>query len=87
MVRVFLGPFQFQILENVRSYVNDKLQPVQHQAQSAYYVVTLVTDRLFNNPIGKLALISMESTVSTVHNCIDYYIPPLAGDATESSQL
>ena len=37
MVRVFLGPFQFQILENVRSYVNDKLQV-------AYYFVTLVVD-------------------------------------------
>lgn len=65
-------------MTTTRSYVNNKIQPVSDTVSSA-------TDLLLNNPIGRLALGSMELSLSTVHNCIDFFLPPVADEDPEKS--
>ena len=60
-------------MTTTRSYVNTKIQPVSN-------TVSILTDTLLSNPLGRLALGSMEMSVSTVHNCIDFLLPPGADE-------
>jgi hypothetical protein len=66
-----------QIMTNTRSYVSDKLQPVQTGVSSAVNLVSGATDKLLNNRLARLTLHTAEFTVATVHECIDYIIPPI----------
>lgn len=77
--------FVLQIMANTRSYVNDKLQPVQAGVSSAVNIVSGTTNMLLNNRLGRLTLNSAEFTVATVHDYIDYLIPPIAGDTVTDS--
>jgi len=62
-----------EIMTTTRSYVNNKIQPVSN-------TVSNITDTLLSNPLGRLALGSMEMSVSTVHGCIDFFLPPVADE-------
>lgn len=62
-------------MTTTRSYVNNKMQPVSN-------TVSILTDTLLSNPLGRLALGSVEMSVSTVHNCIDFLLPPGADEDT-----
>lgn len=64
-----------EIMTTTRSYVNNKMQPVSN-------TVSILTDTLLSNPLGRLALGSVEMSVSTVHNCIDFLLPPGADEDT-----
>lgn len=75
-----------QIMTNTRSYVNDKLQPVQSGVSSAVNVVSGATDRLLNNRLGRFTLNTVEFSISTVHDFIDYLIPPITGEAVIDSK-
>jgi hypothetical protein len=75
-----------EIMKNTRTYVSDKLQPIQNTVGTVYNAATLTTDLLLSNPFGRLALYSVESTVLTVHNCIDYLIPPVAEEKAVVSE-
>ncbi|EFX83255.1 hypothetical protein DAPPUDRAFT_315704 [Daphnia pulex] len=66
-----------EIMTNTRSYVSDKLQPVQTGVSSAVNLVSGATDKLLNNRLARLTLHTAEFTVATVHECIDYLIPPI----------
>lgn len=72
-------------MTSTRTYVNDKLQPVQAGVSSAVNVVSGATDMLLNNRLGRLTLNSVEFTIASVHECIDYFIPPIAGDTVTAS--
>lgn len=72
-------------MANTRSYVNDKLQPVQAGVTSAVNIVSGTTNILLNNRLGRLTLNSAEFTVATVHDYIDYLIPPITGDIVTDS--
>ena len=69
-----------QIMTNTRSYVSDKLQPVQTGVSSAVSLVSGATDKLLGNRLGRLTLHSAEFTVATVHECIDYFMPSINGE-------
>jgi hypothetical protein len=69
-----------EIMTNTRSYVSDKLQPVQTGVSSAVSLVSGATDKLLGNRLGRLTLHSAEFTVATVHECIDYFMPPINGE-------
>lgn len=72
-------------MTSTRTYVNDKLQPVQAGVSSAVNIVSGATDMLLNNRLGRLTLNSVEFTVASVHECIDYLIPPISGDIVADS--
>lgn len=74
-------------MTSTRTYVNDKLQPVQAGVSSAVNIVTGATDMMLNNRLGRLTLNSVEFTVATVHDYIDYFIPPITGDTVTDSNL
>lgn len=76
-----------EIMTNTRSYVNDKLQPVQSGVSSAVNVVSGATDRLLNNRLGRFTLNTVEFSISTVHDFIDYLIPPITGEAVIDSPV
>lgn len=75
-----------QIMTNTRSYVNGKLQPVQTGVSSAVNVVSEATDRLLNNRLGRLTLNTAEFSIATVHDFIDYFIPPISGEVVIDSK-
>jgi hypothetical protein len=70
-----------QIFSSTRSYVNEKWQPVHQQVESAYGVASTVADCILDNPIGRFALMSMEWSVSTCHDYLDFYVPPVPGES------
>ena len=67
-------------MTSTRTYVADKLQPVQNGVSLAFNTLSVTTDKLMSNPVGNLALNTMEYAVSTFRNYVDYYIPPVVGD-------
>jgi hypothetical protein len=73
--------FGRQIISSTRSFVNEKLQPIHQQVESTYGVAATVADCILDNPIGRFALMSMEWSVSTCHDYLDFYIPPVPGES------
>lgn len=69
-----------EIITSTRTYVTDKLHPVQNGVSSAVNTLSITADKLLSNPVGNLALNTMEFAVSTFRNYVDYYIPPVSGD-------
>ena len=78
--------FLLVLFFKIMTSINDKLQPVQKGVSSAVNIVTGATDKLLNNRLGRFALNSAEFTVATVHECIDYLIPPITGDIVIDSE-
>jgi hypothetical protein len=58
-------------MTNPRAYVSNKLQPVQTGVSSA------VNFFFRSNRLARLTLHTAEFTVANVHECIDYFIPPI----------
>ena len=48
--------------------------------------LTSATDLLLNNPLGRLALGSVQLYMSTVHSCIDYVLPPVSDDEADAGK-
>jgi len=74
-------------MTSTRTYVTDKLQPVQNGVSSAVNTLTVTADMLLSNPIGNLALNTMEFAVTTFRSYVDYFIPPVSGDSDEKDGI